>query len=929
MASPPNYNAPLTQEYLSKTLGNNTIPTGYPSLGSNTVPLPTNYPIRGYVPPRPPTTITNPTTFDNGNIVLTITNPPLDASGYIPVIRFSGNEVSGVTVTGNIASGTITLRLPANRTTGDYTPAIKKDTTYISGSVARYTRPEPTITNPPNFTDESIELTINNPPIDASGYTAVIKQGGTDITDVTIVTGNIASRSITLRLPSNRATGNYTPAIKKGTTYISGSVATYTRRESTIAYSGGFDSDGSIEVTITDPPLLGGTPPTYKAVIKDSSGNDISGGTVSPDIFTADTKNNTRKINFILPFTAATGNYKPAIKKTNGAINTYISIATNAAYERPKPVRFYTTNLSVTDGSGNLSDSLDFPNFTDNQSYQVFLDNYYMEIPSYYINQNRNYSNEYSTSRGFLFILDNLKIPYYITNHIEAGKTFIICKRTDNMGESSKPLSYYGVNLDTTKRADLILNASDVTSLTAFTQTAINGLKFTCLRNYRFYTTDWNAVTRGPALPADYTISGTDALDISGGFDIASTGIYNINFDNFAELDNPSLATIDPTPDSSFYTEPTAITNENYTKFFVWDNSPTSFYPYYLQKDLTGYYITKTLRKSAPANYPGNKDINKKIYFHIYKDGEAITLDKSNLINPFTTTKKITFTHMRPSIGLNSITSYNDPTPRSSPYIPPFHLYALDLYVQTLPTSLANPDNTAKVGSIVYYIRFQIYKQPPASDMVHNKTGVDDYPMTPFYNKRTLVNIGDKIGNGETRPYGPQLADEQLVKDQIKYLNNKEKSDYLTDRVILNDPASDLNKGTKIAIANFVQSQVYYLNNTNSLAANTVIRTTDFASKLFVKHKTENLYYKITPISPTNRLTGLKNTYDFIWKISDASGNQVIHCALYNDPNTTTKLIKVNADDIKTLATKLPFLVMPTAGGGSNNKTRKNKTKRI
>ena len=920
MASPPNYNDALTENYLSKTLGSNTIPSDYPSLGQNTVPLPTNYPIQGYVPPRPPTTITNDNTFDNDRkIMLRISNPPLDVSSYIPVIKNNANvDITGVNVTGSITSGSITLQLPSNTPTGDYTPGIKKGATYISGSPATYTRPPTTISNPTVFTGEDIILRISNPPLDASAYIPVIKNNLGDLSGVTVVSGSIASGTITLSLPSNLPTGSYTPAIKKVSTYISGSSATYTRPEPTIRNPAVFNNNnGNILITINNPPVdVSG----YIPVIKNNANIDISGVTVvSGSVISG-------SITLQLPYTALSGSYKPALKKGS----TYI-LGTNATYNPPAPVRFYVTNLIATDGEGNLTNSTDFPNFTDNKLYRVFLDNYYMENSLYYINQNINYSNENSTSGGFLFILDNSGIPYYITNNIGTGTTFTICKRTDNMGSTSKPLSYYGLNLDPSKKVNLTLNASDVTTLEAFTQPAINGLKLTCLRNYRFYLTDWNAVTRYADLPKGYTIGGTDVLDISGGFDRPDNGIYNINFDNFAELDNPALATTDTTPDSSFYTEPTGITETNYTKFFVWENSPKSFFPYYLQKDNTGYFITKTLVKTAPANYPGNKDITKKIYFHIYKDGDAI--DMKNLINSPYTTRKITFTHMRPNIGLITITSYNDPTPRSSPYIPPIDLYALDLYVQTLPNPLMAVN--INIGEIDYYAKSTgangRYNPIPTTDP-NNKTSVTTYPMTTVNINGQSYEKGDLIPGNEGK--GPPAFNRQSKIDQENYLEKKETKEYSDDRIKLTAADSaigSLNKGT-IAIANFEKSQVYYLHNANNLPKDTNIPSSDFASKLFVKHKTLNTYYKITPVSAISILPGLKNKYDFIWKISNTAGTQLIHCALSNDLNIKTPVIKVNSV-IKTQAitptTKLALLVMPTAGGGSNNKTRKNKSKRI
>ena len=110
--------------------------------------------------------------------------------------------------------------------------------------------------------------------------------------------------------------------------------------------------------------------------------------------------------------------------------------------------RFYMTDLRV-----NAPNSLtgEFPNFTPStpespSSYRVWLDNYFMKPPSYYLNNpSLTYFKTDSTSgfdtngendKGFLFILsDDFIMPYYITNNFNTrnewftNNKFIITKR--------------------------------------------------------------------------------------------------------------------------------------------------------------------------------------------------------------------------------------------------------------------------------------------------------------------------------------------------------------------------------------------------------------------------------------------------------------------------------------------------------------------
>jgi len=265
--------------------------------------------------------------------------------------------------------------------------------------------------------------------------------------------------------------------------------------------------------------------------------------------------------------------------------------------------RFYMTDLRV-----NAPNSLtgEFPNFTPStsespSSYRVWLDNYFMKPPSYYLNNpsltffktdsTSGFDTNGENDKGFLFILsDDFIMPYYITNNFNTrnewftNNKFIITKRKSLTSYYSADPATFTATFTFTEDNP---NADKVIRTLQIRNNFITGRDFKLFYNFRLFNTSLRVIKNDLSLPS-ITQDENPTYDFdTDNFD----DNQHVFFDNFSNNSD----------DISFYTYPTIIDAGGLSNLYVYDTSGRAFYLSIGDLTKNEVYIT---RKFDPSLSP-------------------------------------------------------------------------------------------------------------------------------------------------------------------------------------------------------------------------------------------------------------------------------------------------------------------------------------
>ena len=367
---------------------------------------------------------------------------------------------------------------------------------------------------------------------------------------------------------------------------------------------------------------------------------------------------------------------------TNKNDSNFLATYPRQGYVRPpapaplpvlQTTRFYVTNFIVL-APGDIQTNVDFPGFSNGAIHNVFLDNYFMYPPSYYINKpdltyHRTGSGQFdnlTNDKGFLFILNHNRttsdrIPYYITNNFnnrhdaDLNNKFIITRRKDST-------SYYSPHSSGTTVTFQFSNVNDyatgITGLQAFPP-ALYNLDFTLFYNFRLYKTNLSVIrgssltVRNSALVVTDTVGHDPEVFEENLFD----ELQDVFFDNFTKIN------IAGTDRATFYTYPDDIITNNLSNLYIRDISDNAFYLSIGDLTINEVYVTKKPNPSASPEF-GNNVLSSKIYYKIMNS-------TGNYLNNIVD-QTITFNKVSPTFNENSIVSFRTPknpapAPRPSP----------------------------------------------------------------------------------------------------------------------------------------------------------------------------------------------------------------------------------------------------------------------
>ena len=624
--------------------------------------------------------------------------------------------------------------------------------------------------------------------------------------------------------------------------------------------------------------------------------------------------------------------------------------------------RFYVTNF-IVQAPGDIQTNSDFPNFINNWTYNVFLDNYFMYPPSYYINEHlKTYYqtgsgqiDDDTNDKGFLFILSRNNVPYYITNDFNnshdsrENNKFIFTKRKDLT-------SYYSAHSSGSTVTFELLNAKTdytnaITRLQAFTALRPNK-DFTLFYNFRLYKTNLSVIrgssltVRNSALVVTNTVGEDDTFN-----DFLFDELQDVFFDNFTKI---NIAGTDKT---TFYTYPDDIVTNNLSNLYIRDISDNAFYLSILSSNLINHNEVNITKKPNPSASPefGNILSNSKIYYKIMNStGNYL----SNIVD-----QSITFNKVSPTFNENSIVSFKNPknpapAPRPAPAplpspapaplpspapaplpspapvplpspAPPAAIvagmYATTLTFNTLPTVtvLSNTLFTVIVPTTnncnfgTYYQDAPLSNQQQSncaglplnkcysailSNHQDNKIKVD-YPITLITSNNLNFATPSYLSNGY-----PLRAGWAFVLNTR--LNNSPPGTLtqpVTDqrRYLSNTYGSNLIEMSNNGIfdSDFSNKTVYY-SNINSNISPKILTSSEIYNNLYVKHNQNEWYFKIAPYTPPN--TDYK--FKCFWKIINHANSRQMYVTLSNSVDSN---LYTNSDST-TIQTVGPYIGLTT-----------------
>uniref|UniRef100_A0A6C0IDY2 Fibronectin type-III domain-containing protein n=1 Tax=viral metagenome TaxID=1070528 RepID=A0A6C0IDY2_9ZZZZ len=865
MALPPNYNSPLTEDYLSKTLGSNTVPllSDYPSLGQNTVPLRSDYPIQGFVPPPPAPGIPTINSVTKGNGQVTILFTPAEgdhesttytATVYPDLKKISPTENDPTTI---LVTGL------TNGTSYNFTVTAKNRGGEITSEIFLNVIPAAVPSAPRN-----VVATRGNTSVSVS-FTAPDSNGGSPITEYTVTsnqgnTGKGSSSPITISDLTNGTSYTFTVTAKNNegssppsTASIVVIPATTPSAPTSVSI---IEGDNEVTIRYSPPSNNGGSPITGYTVtsvpVKTITVPAISVANPSPDIRVTGLTNGTK--------------YTFTIRAINevgpGAPHTI----EGTPVAPPPPVRFYTTNLKVR--LPTLTPGAYFDNNFDGTEQQVFLDNYKFANTSYYLTPSTPAKTYHGINdQGFLFIRSKDNTPHYITDTITDGNLTFKDRKNKNVPYKSSDNGAFQMV------CPIVGTARTITSLVPITITT-NLISY---RELRFYlVNNWKATKIGNVIP---TGKGADPF-FSVNFFRFPEQIY---FDNFANYDtiptSPTLTTL-----------PTDITPTNKTNLYILDSDQK---PHYFFWDNTGVInVFKTKYTSAPYDFTGNVDYTYKIKLNIITTPSNININSTFLTEP------VNFLKLRPDPTLESkMNLYRDPTPSTSRYVLPTHLYGLNLKVKAIDLIL--PDGKH-------------------CDLSTGNSGISNCPKYTKNTQRIKLNADGTIGRGA--PITTTAAVQDAIDADQPLIDKYESSNLNEDKTCLNNT-----KTGSISAANF-GGEVFFKNPTGLTPGTTLTNKTN----LVIRHTTSNKYFNIDPVTniqtinfknPSNQNVKLNYIYNNIWKISNTNNTQVRYVMLYKESDNSKKAIKIS-DEIKTIDVGngvTPFTMDGDSTTGGFNKTRK------
>jgi hypothetical protein len=812
MPPPPNYNTvPLDPIYSSKTIGNNTIPSGYPSLGQNTVPLPANYPIRGYVPPGP------------------------SAPGNVLGTQVGVTQSVGVTFNLSDTNG--------------------------GTAITKYT----VTTNPGNIIKDGAGSPIN---VDNLSY-------GTPYTFSVTATNTLAQTSPPTS--SQPVTLTTTP-----------SAPTNVSKE---------EGNGEVTIKYDVPSSDGGLPiDTYKVTCTTDSSITIPNRSVSPgqtpDIIIRGLTNGTT-YTFNICAHNAKGDSGPA------------SINVTPMF----PNRFYETNLYIDKrGGGNIIPG----DFTNQPNPKIYLDNITFTSKNYYIN-NRNLTYHNDNDKGYLFIITDNKIPFYIAN-IPSNDTSLSQGSLTFRYRSSQTIIDLLPYIEETVRQTQTLVVSGGTAITTLTDTDSSlYTHLSIFKEMRIFKTNLKAIFDAIGQYND-KISFTET-NFPPSF--KTTGGIPIYYDNLVYYDDTTPPTV-----NSFLTPPTTIDNTYFEHgdnskrfFFILDknNIPTYIYTDGSQKFCVIQVINNNIPYSGAGVPSTNLNWQNKINIKIINPDISGAEASSTIVPTSVTFSRNTDTNISAHIDSLIYPKRNDP------FVPPTHYYGLNLLVKDIdnPMTLTHCDlskGDSTINRCPQYLKNVL--------RIFNDAG-------------NPTASGPKITKTTGDNTDPTSVPGAIHKDQ-PFKNAEETRNIANDRIYLINRKTNI--GT-LTTANF-NTEIYYQGATGLPSRSTADNT-----KLFIQHNNGN-YYKIEPVTGITTLYGINSiffkdssgnsvklnyTHDNIWKISSKANNQILYVMLYKQTDASKKAIKIT-EALKTADAGVDVFNPVIAGGSYNkgfHKTRKHKSNKV
>jgi hypothetical protein len=205
-----------------------------------------------------------------------------------------------------------------------------------------------------------------------------------------------------------------------------------------------------------------------------------------------------------------------------------------------------------------------------------------------------------------------------------------------------------------------------------------------------------------------------------------------------------------------------------------------------------------------------------------------------------------------------------------------------------------NTYHNTLVPSVNYYKVGFNYTKIPLSNS-NNKIKTLNYTINPIYLDTVVkVAVNGKIpeSTSDNKKHWEEQANIQSRNDQRAYLNTTYSNNY-----------TNLNKENKGSPSTGNYGNVYYLN-INNLVYKYKIPPKDFSTKLYVKHRTSNIFYQLVP--------SLKeNSYNkFFWRITKQNATSYTH---YVTLNIGTTLRITNTNSNVEVSTKLNLLKLSLA----------------
>jgi len=610
----------------------------------------------------------------------------------------------------------------------------------------------------------------------------------------------------------------------------------------------------------------------------------------------------------------------------SGFLSTYPKQGRRRPVPSPSPTpaekiyRFYATGLFANTPGGGFS-TTDFK-FVTHSSYPIYLDNFFMQPTTYYIDNKsityHLYEEKFIQDLGFLFILDDDNVPYYMSAAFNEAyslvSNFTISKRKNKtFYYQRETTSALAANMNFTVRKINNYTPPYITRLTPLEILLPNfrdNRDFTLFHNFRFYNTNLKLIKRtlpngNPVYfdPRDIADQAEDEGEFKQDKNFGAQHV--VNYDNFDQIEIGAAIIDDPS--ESFDRYPTNI-DPLKRNLYVYNN--TSYYPYYINYTEPGsdnVYLLRRLDETVPEDYQddyGTLNVtNDKYYFKLVSSPKPYP--QSSTESTYVTnlnTALIYFTKPRVIFNLGQIRGFYNPKPQSLPIVTRLGVYKItNLTIEEiLDISGYTYFVQSTIGTINYYSASKNKYDPiPPTDTVNNKMGViytatEINPYTSGTNGPTSkFKAGSTLNISNAYP----RANLQAQLDQENTLITLYRS-YLTEFV---KPAykKGTNFNTISANAILTDKNVYIIIESKLVNFTTILKKF-YSTILYIRNPTNDKFYKLTPIDPGTIKTDVNKIYSF-WKVSDEKGAKIHTVRLKLAPST---YINHDAADITVITTE-------------------------